>query len=151
MLNSDTNKTSLIPGLKLIMFCHIQLATSFKFKYRAEFRSLLKTEKSPLKKKKGAISVISGLWNLSGFTFKTWTTGYSQKAVQRGIITAMSFLPFPEHSLWVCSVQLPLSVCSATFFCAVKYISCLQRILEENPSNSSSYIGIWAYFDCPST
>lgn len=64
----------------------------------------------------------------------------------------MSFLPFPEHSLWVYSVQLPLSVFSTTFFCTIKYISCLQGILlEENISNSSSYIGIWADFDCPST
>lgn len=60
MINPDTNKTSLIPGLKIIMFEHTQLATSFKFKCRAEFRSLWKTNgEKPTEEKNGVISVIS--------------------------------------------------------------------------------------------
>lgn len=55
MLNSDMNKTPLIPGLKIIIFYHIQLATPFKFKCRVEFRSLCKMnrEKPTEKKKRG--------------------------------------------------------------------------------------------------
>lgn len=60
-------------------------------------------------------------------------------------------MPFPEHSPWVSLVQLPLSAFSATFFCAIKYVSCLQRILLGYISNASSYIGIWADYDCLST
>jgi len=46
----------------MIMFCHIQLETSFKFKCRAEIRSLLETNREkPTEEKEGATSVIRGL------------------------------------------------------------------------------------------
>jgi len=62
MINRNTNNIPLIPGLKMIMFCHIQLETSFKFKCRAEIRSLLETNREkPTEEKEGATSVIRGL------------------------------------------------------------------------------------------
>lgn len=40
---------------------------------------------------------------------------------------------------------------SATFSCAIKYVSCLQGILLRDISNSNSNIGIWVDYDCLST
>lgn len=53
MTNPGTSKTPLIHGLKVIMFWQIQLAALFKFKCRAQFKSLLKTNgEKPTEEKK---------------------------------------------------------------------------------------------------
>lgn len=134
MINPGTSKTPLICGLKVITFWQIQLAALFKFKCRAQFKSLLKTngEKPTEEKKELFLSPVDFKTNpnLQRFTFKVQTNGYNSKAFGRSRIVLMSFLHFLGSDLWVCSVQLPLSVLSAMSFCSLN----VQKLFAKNSS-----------------